>query len=54
VEGWVCHGRQSCDGIEAGPVDVQVQIANGNVAFTVVGLGDKEVAESRAKESAPR
>lgn len=36
-------------GIEARPVDVQVQIANGNVAFTVVGLGDKAVAESRER-----
>jgi magnesium chelatase family protein len=35
------------EGIEARPVDVQVQIANGNVVFTVVGLGDKAVAESR-------
>ena len=34
------------EGIEARPVDVQVQIANGNVVFTVVGLGDKAVAES--------
>jgi magnesium chelatase family protein len=30
-------------------VDVQVQIANGNVVFTVVGLGDKAVAESRER-----
>jgi len=37
------------EGIEARPVDVQVQIANGNVAFTVVGLGDKAVAESRER-----
>jgi magnesium chelatase family protein len=36
-------------GIEARPVDVQVQIANGNVVFTVVGLGDKAVAESRER-----
>jgi magnesium chelatase family protein len=28
---------------------VQVQIANGNVVFTVVGLGDKAVAESRER-----
>ena len=26
------------EGIEARPVDVQVQIANGNVAFTVIDL----------------
>src|SRR5882757_3980102 len=37
------------EGVEARPVDVQVQIANGNVAFTVVGLGDKAVAESRER-----
>jgi hypothetical protein len=37
------------EGIEARPVDVQVQIANANVVFTVVGLGDKAVAESRER-----
>jgi magnesium chelatase family protein len=37
------------EGIEARPVDVQVQIANGNVMFTLVGLGDKAVAESRER-----
>ena len=37
------------EGIEARPVDVQVQIAPGNVVFTVVGLGDKAVAESRER-----
>jgi hypothetical protein len=37
------------EGIEARPVDVQVQIANGNVVFTVVGLRDKAVAESRER-----
>ena len=36
-------------GIEARPVDVQVQISNGNVVFTVVGLGDKAVAKSRER-----
>ena len=30
-------------------MDVQVQIANGNVVFTVVGLGDKAVAELRER-----
>ena len=34
-------------GIEAAPVDVQVQIAPGNVYFGIVGLPDKAVAESR-------
>ncbi|MFZ3176981.1 MAG: YifB family Mg chelatase-like AAA ATPase [Methylovirgula sp.] len=37
------------EGIEARPVDVQVQISNGSVLFTVVGLGDKAVAESRER-----
>ncbi len=37
------------EGIEARPVDVQVQIANGSVVFTVVGLPDKAVGESRER-----
>jgi magnesium chelatase family protein len=37
------------EGVEARPVDVQVQVANGAVAFTIVGLGDKAVAESRER-----
>ncbi|MBY6243256.1 YifB family Mg chelatase-like AAA ATPase [Methylosinus sp. Sm6] len=37
------------EGIEAKPVDVQVQVANGNVVFTLVGLADKAVAESRER-----
>ncbi len=37
------------EGIEARPVDVQVQIAKGNVMFTLVGLGDKAIAESRER-----
>lgn len=36
-------------GVEAVPVDVQVQIASGFVGFTVVGLPDKAVAESRER-----
>jgi magnesium chelatase family protein len=36
-------------GVEAVPVDVQVHIASGFVGFTVVGLGDKAVAESRER-----
>ncbi len=36
-------------GVEARAVDVQVQIASGNVAFMIVGLGDKAVAESRER-----
>jgi magnesium chelatase family protein len=37
------------EGIDTRPIDVQVQIASGNVAFTVVGLADKAVAESRER-----
>ncbi len=37
------------EGIEARAVDVQVQIAAGAVAFTIVGLPDKAVAESRER-----
>lgn len=37
------------EGIEVNPVDVQVQIAPGLPAFTVVGLPDKAVAESRER-----
>jgi magnesium chelatase family protein len=37
------------EGVEARAVDVQVQIAPGTVAFTVVGLPDKAVAESRER-----
>ncbi len=36
-------------GIEAVPVDVQVQVADGLPAFTIVGLADKAVAESRER-----
>ncbi|MCA1299605.1 YifB family Mg chelatase-like AAA ATPase [Stappia indica] len=36
-------------GIEAKPVDVQVQIGPGQVAFTIVGLPDKAVGESRER-----
>jgi magnesium chelatase family protein len=36
-------------GIEARAVDVQIQSSSGNVAFTVVGLPDKAVAESRER-----
>lgn len=36
-------------GIETRPVDVQVHIASGLPAFTIVGLPDKTVAESRER-----
>ena len=37
------------EGIDARPVDVQVQVASGSVAFVLVGLPDKAVAESRER-----
>ncbi len=37
------------EGIEARSVDVQVQILPGSVNFTIVGLADKAVAESRER-----
>lgn len=37
------------EGIEAKPVDVQVQITAGLPSFTLVGLPDKAVAESRER-----
>ncbi len=37
------------EGVECRPVDVQIQISGGTVAFTIVGLGDKAVAESRER-----
>lgn len=36
-------------GIETTEVDVQVQLSNGLPAFTIVGLADKAVAESRER-----
>lgn len=36
-------------GIEAVPIEVQVQLASGMPAFSVVGLPDKAVAESRER-----
>ncbi|MAE50679.1 MAG: AAA family ATPase [Micavibrio sp.] len=39
----------SFQGIDVKPVDVQVQISNGLPAFTIVGLPDKAVAESRER-----
>ncbi len=37
------------EGVEARPVDVQVQLSNGNVVFVLVGLADKAVAESKER-----
>ncbi|WP_299347891.1 magnesium chelatase domain-containing protein, partial [uncultured Maritalea sp.] len=36
-------------GIQALPVDVQVQVANGMPAFNIVGLPDKAVGESKER-----
>ena len=36
-------------GVDVVPVDVQVLIAPGTLAFTVVGLADKAVGESRER-----
>ncbi len=36
-------------GVEVQPIDVQVQVSPGLVAFTIVGLPDKAVAESRER-----
>ena len=36
-------------GVDIQPVDVQVQISNGLPAFTIVGLPDKAVAESKER-----
>jgi magnesium chelatase family protein len=37
------------EGIETRPVDVQVQISNGNVYFGIVGLGDKAITEAKER-----
>ncbi len=37
------------EGVEAQPVDVQVQLTAGQVVFQIVGLPDKAVAESRER-----
>lgn len=36
-------------GVTVQPIDVQVQISNGLPAFTIVGLPDKTVAESKER-----
>ncbi|MFP6749503.1 MAG: magnesium chelatase domain-containing protein [Alphaproteobacteria bacterium] len=46
----VAHvGTVAFQGIDALAVDVQVQLASGLPAFTIVGLPDKAVAESRER-----
>jgi magnesium chelatase family protein len=37
------------EGIEARPVDVQVQVSNGAIAFVLVGLPDKAISESKER-----
>jgi magnesium chelatase family protein len=37
------------EGVEARKVDVQVQLMQGSVAFTIVGLPDKAVSEARER-----
>jgi magnesium chelatase family protein len=37
------------EGIEARPIDVQVQLSNGATGFILVGLADKAVGESRER-----
>jgi magnesium chelatase family protein len=39
----------SFSGIDAAPVDVQVKISNGNPLFSIVGLPDKSVGESKER-----
>jgi len=39
----------SFTGIDATPVDVQVKISNGNPLFSIVGLPDKSVGESKER-----
>lgn len=38
---------RALDGLEAPPVQVEVHLANGLPSFTLVGLADTEVKESR-------
>ncbi len=42
-------GTVAFEGTSVLPIDVQVQISSGLVAFTIVGLPDKAVAESRER-----
>ena len=40
---------RALDGLEAPEVQVEVQLANGLPSFTLVGLADTEVKESRER-----
>lgn len=42
-------GTVAFEGVCVKPIDVQVHMSGGNVAFTIVGLPDKAVAESRER-----
>ena len=42
-------GTAAFKGIEVLPVNVEVHISNGLPAFTIVGLPDKAVAESKER-----
>ena len=42
------------EGIEVQPVDVQVQVAPGMPAFTIVGLPDKAVSEAPCRRRRPK
>ena len=44
----VIHSR-ALDGMQAHPVTVEVHLANGLPSFTLVGLADTEVKESRER-----
>jgi magnesium chelatase family protein len=44
----------SFEGVEVRPVDVQVQVAPGMPAFTVVGLPDKAVSEALGRSAGAR
>lgn len=40
---------RALDGLQAPPVQVEVQLANGLPSFTLVGLAETEVKESRER-----
>jgi len=44
----VVHSR-ALDGLTAAPVSVEVHLANGLPSFTLVGLAETEVKESRER-----
>ena len=44
----IIHSR-ALDGLSAAAVDIEVHLANGLPSFTLVGLADLEVKESRER-----